>query len=115
MNLLYILKLFACLTAVTTGFTTLLWPRPATVFSGLKPDGRRGVTEMRVAMGALFLGLGGGALLLNQPVVYTLVGIVYAAMAVVRLVSMFVDRSLETTNYVSLGTETLLAVLLLLK
>ena len=56
-----------------------------TGFTGLKAESGRGLTEIRVSVGAVFVGLGVAALALNTPVAYRTLGIMYLAMAVVRV------------------------------
>jgi len=43
-----------------------------------------------------------------------MLGVAYLAIFVARLVSLFVDKSFEQSNYISLGVEIVLGVVLML-
>jgi hypothetical protein len=72
------------------------------------------VTEIRTIFGAVFIGLGGAALLLFQPGAHLVVGITYLALAVVRTVSMVIDRSIDNSNIISGVTELLFGIIFIL-
>jgi hypothetical protein len=46
------------------------------------------------------------------PSAYRMLGIAYLVICVVRLISMFVDKSFEQSNYVSLGVEIIFGIIL---
>jgi hypothetical protein len=115
MTLLKILQLIAVILTIATGLLSLLAPRSVQGFTGLTaPDGR-GITEIRSILGGLFIGLGLAVLVLGTREVYQALGIMYLAIAVVRVVSIFVDRSSVQSNWISFVTEVLLGILLVLK
>jgi hypothetical protein len=113
MTVLEILKIVAALATAATGLFSLLAPTKVTGFTGLQPVGGRGITELRAVLGALFIALGVTPLFLGAPA-YRMLGIGYLAIAVVRAVSMFIDRSVVRSNVISLFTEIVLGVVLVL-
>jgi hypothetical protein len=113
MNLLEILQIVAALATAATGLFSLLAPTKITGFTGLQPVGGRGITELRSVLGALFIALGLAPLFLGAPA-YLMLGIGYLAIGAVRAVSMFVDRSVVQSNVISLATEIVLGVILVL-
>jgi hypothetical protein len=113
-SILKILQLIAVILTIVTGLVSLLWPRSVQGFTGLvAPDGR-GITEIRSILGGLFIGLGIAILLLGTREVYQALGIMYLAIAAVRLVSIFVDKSSVQSNWISLATEVVLGIILVL-
>jgi len=114
MNLLKILQLIAVLLTIGTGVLSLFWPRNIQGFTGLTAPGPRGITEIRAIFGGLFIGLGIAVLVLGTRQVYQTLGIMYLAIAAVRLVSIFLDRSAVQSNWISLATEIVVGVVLVL-
>jgi hypothetical protein len=113
MNVLEILQIIAALATAATGLFSLLAPTKITGFTGLQPVGGRGITELRAVLGALFIALGLAPLFLG-PVAYLMLGIGYLAIGAVRAVSMVLDRSVVQSNVISLITEIVLGVILVL-
>lgn len=114
MNILQILKIICAVGTVATGFISLLAPRSIKGFTGLEATGPRGITEIRAVMGALFIGLGIAPFILGSPAVYQVLGIMYLAIALVRTVSMFLDKSVVQSNIISLAVEVVFGVILVL-
>lgn len=112
--LLLILKYTAAIVTILTGLVSLFWPLKVLGFTGLNVNGGRGVTEIRTILGALFVGLGAVVLYFNMPATYQMLGITYLAMALVRGISMFVDKSVVTSNVISLAAEGVIGILLML-
>jgi len=113
MSLIQILQITAALATVATGLFSLLAPRKVTGFTGLEPVGGRGITEIRAVLGALFIGLGVAPFFLGSTA-YVMLGIGYLAIAAVRAVSMIIDHSVVRSNVISLVTEIVLGVVLVL-
>ena len=109
-----ILQIAAGVATIATGVVSLFWPRSIRGFTGLSPQGGRGITEIRAVLGAFFVGLGASVLVLNDPAAYLMLGITYLAVGLVRLVSMFVDHSIERSNIISLVVELVFGVILVL-
>ena len=97
-----------------TGLVSLFRPQAVEGFTGLRPAGPRGITEIRAVLGAFFVGLGGAALYLRDPAAYQTVGIAYLCVAVVRTISMFVDKSVVSSNIISIVSEVVFGVVLVL-
>jgi hypothetical protein len=111
---LQVLQIVAAVGTVLTGLVSLLRPRAVESFTGLRPAGPRGITEIRAVLGAFFVGLGGSALVLRDPAAYMMLGITYLTVAVVRAVSMVVDKSVMSSNIISVIVEVVFGVILVL-
>ena len=109
-----ILKIIASVITIGTGLLSLLKPTAVYGFTGLTAESGRGITEIRSILGALFIALGGAVLYFQLSETYAMLGTMYLFIALVRLVSMFVDKSVEQSNIVSLITEIILGVILVL-
>lgn len=114
MTLLKILQLIAVIGTILTGLYSLLRPESVTGFTGLSPMGGRGITEIRSIFGGLFIGLGIAVLVLATREVYQALGIMYLAIAVVRLVSIFLDKSSVQSNWISLAVEIVFGIILVI-
>jgi len=112
MALLQILKIVAAIGTVVTGLVSLLWPRSVTGFTGLEPRGGRGITEIRAVLGGVFLALGVVPLVFGDPILYQALGIVYLVIGGIRTISMLVDKSIESSNLISIAVEIVFGVVL---
>ena len=111
---LQILKIIAAVGTIATGLVSLVWPRSVQGFTGLSVPGPRGITEIRAVLGGFFIALGAAPLILKAPATYRMLGIAYLAVAAVRTISMFVDRSVVQSNIISLAVEIIFGVILVL-
>lgn len=111
---LNIFQTIAVIGTVLTGLFALIAPTRIQGFTGIQPIGGRGITEVRAIFGGLFIGLGLAAFLLDKAVSYPLLGWMYLAIAMVRAVSMFTDKSVERSNLISLAVEIVFGVILVL-
>lgn len=109
-----ILQIIAAIGTILTGLYSLLRPATLTGFTGLSPVGGRGITEIRAVLGGFFIALGVAPLVLNSPVAYLMLGIAYLGVAIVRAVSMFVDKSVVQSNIISLAVEIIFGIILVL-
>lgn len=112
MGLLDILKIVVSTLTILTGLLALVKPKAIYGFTGLRAEGGRGITEIRSIFGAMFIALGGVAIYFRQSGTYSMLGITYLAIFFVRLVSMFLDHSVERSNLISLVTEIVFGVIL---
>lgn len=112
--LLQILKYVAVIATLLTGLVSLIWPLKAQGFTGLTAPGARGITEIRSILGALFIGLGIAVFLLGTRETYQMLGIMYLVIAAVRAVSIFIDKSAEQSNIISLVVEIIFGIILVL-
>jgi uncharacterized membrane protein len=85
-----------------------------TSFTGLRAEGSRGVTELRAVFGGLLVGMGAFPLIVGAPVTYRMLGVMYLTIAIVRVISMVVDRSIERSNLISLVVELIVGSVLVL-
>jgi hypothetical protein len=115
MNLLLILKIICAVLTIVVGVVSVVEPTSVYEFTGLQATGPRGITEIRSILGAVFIGLGLAPFLLGlNPAAFKAGGITYLAVALVRLVSIYVDKSAMQSNWISLVSEIVLGVILLL-
>ncbi len=114
MNILQILQIIAAIGTILTGAASLFWPTKVQGFTGLSANGGRGITEIRTILGALFIALGAAALYFNIPATYQMLGITYLVMAIVRGISIFVDKSATSSNIISFVAELIFGVILVL-
>jgi len=112
--IIQILQIIAAVATILTGLVSLLKPESVTGFTGLRPEGGRGITEIRAVLGGFFVALGAAPLLLNSPSAYTMLGIAYLGVGLVRGISMFVDKSVERSNNISLAVELIFGLILVL-
>ena len=109
-----ILQIIAAVGTILTGLVSLFKPESVTGFTGLRPEGGRGITEIRAVLGGFFIALGAAPLLLNSPIAYMMLGIAYLVVALVRGISMFVDKSISQSNIISLIVEIILGAILVI-
>jgi hypothetical protein len=114
MTILEILKIAVGIATILTGIVSLFWPLRVRGFTGLDVEGGRGITEIRTILGGFFVGLGAAVLVLNAPAAYQTLGIAYLVVAVVRTISMFVDKSVVQSNIISVVAEVIFGVILIL-
>jgi hypothetical protein len=112
--LIQILQIIAAIATILTGLFSLVKPTAITGFTGLRPEGGRGITEIRAILGGVFIAIGAAPLILNSPAVYLTLGITYLVIALVRGVSMFLDKSVVSSNVVSLAVEIVFGIILVL-
>ncbi|MBK7453074.1 MAG: DUF4345 family protein [Anaerolineales bacterium] len=109
-----ILQIIAVLATILTGLVSLFKPESVTGFTGLRPEGGRGITEIRAVLGGFFIALGAAPLFLSSPVAYMMLGIAYLGVALVRGISMFTDKSVVQSNVISLVVEIIFGIILVL-
>jgi hypothetical protein len=115
MSVLEILKLIAAVATIVTGLVSLVVPRSVRGFTGLDVSNARGITEIRAVLGGSFIGVGAAPLILGlNAAAYQALGIMYLAIFVTRLIGMVVDKSWVRSNYLSLATEIVLGIILVL-
>jgi hypothetical protein len=114
MMIITILQMIGVMGTILAGLVCIFWPAAVQRFTGLQAQGGRGLTEIRAFFGAFLVGLGAAVFLLNHPAAYATLGFAYLATAAVRLVSIFIDRSAETSNLLSLAAELIFGVILIL-
>lgn len=114
MNILLILKIIASLGTAAVGVLALVKPTAVYGFTGLIADGPRGISEIRAIFGGLFIALGVAPFIFGETA-YRVLGLGYLVIALVRLVSIFLDRSTASSNWISLAIEIVFGVILILR
>jgi hypothetical protein len=114
MDFLLILKYVIVVLTVLTGLYSLLAPKKIKGFTGLEASSPRAITEIRAVMGGTFVGLGIAALIFPTREVFLTLGITYTAIALIRAVSMVMDKSMVKSNLISLASEVVFIVCLFL-
>lgn len=109
--MLEILKIIAAILTIATGAFSLFSPKSVPGFTGLQPVGGRGISEIRSILGGLFIALGIVPLVLGGNT-YTMLGWAYLGIGAVRLVSIFIDKASERSNWISLVVEVVFGVIL---
>lgn len=112
MNFLNILRIFAALVTIATGLFSLIKPRAVQGFTGLSLPAPRGVTEIRAVLGGFFIALGAAPLIYQSRDMFFMLGLAYLVIALVRAVSIVLDKSYMQSNYISLITEIVLGLIL---
>lgn len=110
--MLQILQIIGAIATILTGLFSLLKPNDIKGFTGIRPEGGRGVTEVRAIFGGVFIAL--GALPFFFPPAYFVLGATYLVIAAIRAVSMFVDKSAVQSNIISLAVEIFFGAILCL-
>ncbi len=108
-----ILKALAALSTVGVGLVVAISPRAVSFFTGIEYTRNEGRTEIRAALGGVFIGLGTAPFVLGEPAAYTVLGLVYAVIAGLRVLSMVIDRAVVPWNFANLLFEIFFAWLLL--
>lgn len=108
-----ILKIIAAVLTIATGALSLFSPKSVPGFTGLQPVGGRGISEIRSILGGLFIALGIAPLILGGNT-YAMLGWAYLGIGAVRLVSIFIDKASERSNWISLVVEVVFGVILVL-
>lgn len=114
MDITIILKIAFAVITVVIGLVGLFRPLAIRGFTGLEVSGSRGITEIRAVLGGAFIGLGVAPLILNDPVGYQMLGLVYLVIGASRLIGMVVDKSIVPSNIVSIGYEAVAGIVLIL-
>jgi hypothetical protein len=114
MQILAILKIIAAIGTFLTGLLVLIKPKAAEGFTGLTAGGPRGISEFRAVFGGLFVALGLFPLIIQSQVAYQMLGWGYLAIAFARLISVFIDKSYDRSNLISLGIEIVFGVILVI-
>lgn len=101
--------------AVVVGLGVLgcVAPRRVEQIVGIRAVGTTGIAEIRATYGGLFLALGIGLFYFNDPKVYMLGALTGFGAAILRTVSVVIDKSRDKENLASIAFEVTLGVLFL--
>jgi len=114
MNILIILKMVAAIGTAATGLLALVRPTAIYGFPGLIAEGARGISEIRAIFGGLFIAMGIAPFIFGD-IAYQVLGFGYLAIAVARLVSIIIDHSTASSNWISLAIEIIFGIILIIK
>ena len=114
MSLLQILKYTGAVLTILVGLVALVRPEGVTGFTGLIPDGSRGISEIRSVLGGLFIAIGLAPFILNDPTAFKMLGITYLGIGIVRVISIVIDAATQGSNLFSLAFEIVFGVILVL-
>ena len=111
--MLFILKTVICVLTAATGAFSVFFPQSTVSFTGLQPVGGRGISEIRAVLGGLFVVLGCAPLFLKGET-YRMLGWAYLGIALVRSISIVLDKSSVQSNWISLAVEIVFGIVLVL-
>jgi hypothetical protein len=114
MIILMVLKIIAAIGTAATGLLALIKPTAVYGFTGLLAENARGISEIRAIFGGLFIALGIAPFIFGETA-YRVLGLGYLAIAAVRLISIFIDKSSVSSNWISLVIEIVFGVILILR
>jgi uncharacterized protein DUF4345 len=97
-----VLNIIGALSLLGYGIGSLLLPHPVAKLIAQVLTTPRGIAEFRIVNGGYFIGLAGFALIANQPLVYTALGIGWLGAASARVFAYLVDRPPFEPIYVGL-------------
>jgi hypothetical protein len=100
MSFITIIQILVDVLTITTGVYAL--------FAPLK------ITEIRAVMGGVFIALGVAALYFHSSSTNMMLGVVYLVIGFIRTISMFVDKSLVPSNFISLAVEIVFGIMMLI-
>ena len=112
--LLLVLKYIGCILTALVGVFALFAPKRTEGFTGLIAPDARGVTEIRVVLGMFFIALGLFPVITGSAVAFQMLGAAYFLVGIARIVSIFVDRSGNQSNWFSVVFELVFGAILFL-
>jgi uncharacterized membrane protein HdeD (DUF308 family) len=114
MNILQILQYIGCALTALVGVYAMLAPKNTVGFTGLAPQGGRGITEIRVVFGVFFIVLGFFPIVTASTIAFQMLGYAYLFVGMARIISIFVDTSSDSSNWYSVAFELVFGVILIL-
>lgn len=120
MMILLVLKAIAAAGTAVTGLLGLFKPTSIYQFTGLVAQGARGISEIRAIFGGLFIALGVAPFIFGlsgekAQTAFLVLGIGYLGIALTRIISIVIDKSTASSNWISLAIEVVFGVLLVLR
>ncbi|SMX24434.1 DUF4345 family protein [Boseongicola aestuarii] len=109
-----IINILLALASVGLGAVGWLMPRYTMDLLDMAPtNSTMGLSEIRAASGALFIGLGLGAIILNTPLAFAMVGFAWGGAAIGRLTSIVADGDASRMKITFFAIEAAVASTLL--
>ena len=112
--LLQILQYVGCILTALVGVYATFAPKNTYGFTGLTALGQRGITEIRVVFGVFFVVLGLFPIITGNPIAFQMLGYGYLLVGIARVISIFVDKSSEQSNWLSVAFEIVFGLILIL-
>lgn len=110
--LLQTLQYIGCILTALVGIYATFAPKNTFGFTGLVAPGSRGITEIRVVFGMFFIVLGLFPIITGNPVAFQMLGYAYLLVGIARVISIFVDKSSEQSNWMSVAFEIVFGLIL---
>jgi uncharacterized membrane protein HdeD (DUF308 family) len=111
--LLQVLQYIGCILTALVGVYATLSPKSTTGFTGLLPQGGRGITEIRAVFGVFFIVLGLFPIITGNPIAFQMLGSAYLLTGAARVIAIFMDKSSEQSNWMSVGFEIIFGLILI--
>ena len=112
--ILQILQYLGCILTALVGLYAMFAPKNTIGFTGLEPQGGRGITEIRVVFGMFFIVLGLFPMIVGSAAAFQMLGYAYFFVGIARIISIFVDKSSNQSNWFSVAFEIVFGVILVL-
>ncbi|NJN80351.1 MAG: DUF4345 family protein [Anaerolineales bacterium] len=112
--ILQILQYIGCVLTALVGLYALFKPKSTVGFTGLAPEGNRGITEIRVVFGIFFIVLGLFPIVVGNPIAFQMLGYGYLFVGIARIISIFIDKSSNASNWQSVVFEIVFGTILIL-
>ena len=110
-----VLKILMAGFNIAFGLWVLFRLKPVMIAAGLDTDNPKGIAEIQISWGALFIGLGIGAVWLNHPLVWQFFGIGALTAGIVRVGLGILNRQLWGRVYtIGLLSELLAGIIFIL-
>lgn len=113
MNIEMILNILACLAIIVFGLYALLKPREAAQMAHMTLNDATATAETRITFGGISIGAGAAPLLINQPIAFQTIGLLWLLTFVVRLIATALDRPALARTYVVSGAFEIVVGLIL--
>lgn len=111
--LLQVLQYIGCILTALVGVYATISPKNTTGFTGLMPQGGRGITEIRAVFGVFFIVLGLFPIITGNPIAFQMLGSAYLLTGAGRVIAIFIDKSSEQSNWLSVGFEIIFGLILI--
>ena len=109
-----ILPRIGALITIFLGFIGLIAPTKIAQLVSIKPDGLRGISEIRATYGGFFFGLGSCSLYFNNHVLFVSLGIAWLSAGFGRSISVICDRSNSAKNIAGILFESAIGLLFII-
>ena len=108
------LQYIGCGLTALVGLYAMFKPNETTNVTGLEPVGSRGITEIRVVFGTFFIVLGFFPIITRNIIAFQMLGYAYLLVGITRILSIFVDKSGNQSNWFSVAFELFFGIILIL-